>query len=725
MSGIVEIAKIFHINASFDDLRQYLDDHQLSVTITDGTNTSVQESDIVYRNGDMLIVYRPMITFDNVNNIEIYHDYIVRELQFTDNAGNFESVMLDTVNGSIAFSSRVSGLDGVELTDFITLNQLNDKQDLIPLGPPTFVLAMNSAGTDFEWLDVQTLHGPPGPQGPQGPEGIQGPVGPAGPQGPLGPQGPEGPEGPEGPQGPPGPSVGLGNPGQLLATNSTATDTEWIDPSSVSGIDLQGVTDNGNTTTNDIAVIDGYDKVTTTLLANPQGDVGHIYTDAHGAGYLAYNGTFDHFIMSSALIGETYREPVNDNDYAQKRYVDYVASNGHWILEADAVTPNNDKPVFIGRGTTTYTGVAELEIDITKDANSGHIVTLGPTGYDGLYTKINNDWFRKDAGHHLVKDSYYWVLCADDTDKWNTSVAYGAGGNSTPDSTTPYTPSGGHVENPVVTDDSNFPNEAIHTDGVIYSSDIIRSDTSVKVGDDITLRKSTTNDTNGLFVKSSTNNLFDIVNKENPSNQVSVLHITKQGVVSAPEMDASEITNNHDLVTLEKMTGGLSGVDVGTGTPGQLLATDSTGNDTEWVDPPTGSNPTLQDVTTNGNTTTDDIIVGDASTNATITDGNSGAPGITMRKDGQDATILFDSTNARIVANHVIRGGSYVAPTVDNDYVMKKYVDELTPTLPIGVGPTTGRPASPDEGYMWVDTTYGYPTWYINSTWVNATGATV
>jgi len=89
----------------------------------------------------------------------------------------------------------------------------------------------------------------------------------------------------------------------------------------------------------------------------------------------------------------------------------------------------------------------------------------------------------------------------------------------------------------------------------------------------------------------------------------------------------------------------------------------------------------LASVTGEGNTTTDDIIVGDAAKNTTITDGNGGAPGITIRENSHEATVLFDDANSRITANHLLNGGAEYTPTDGKDYVQMHYTDDIETDL--------------------------------------------
>jgi len=169
----------------------------------------------------------------------------------------------------------------------------------------------------------------------------------------------------------------------------------------------------------------------------------------------------------------------------------------------------------------------------------------------------------------------------------------------------------------------------------------------------------------------------DIVDKLYVDESISTL---ESGVMLKSVYD----TNGDGVVDNSTLVNNLT---VETAVPNNAIFTDTASNWTEtdinskaYIHNkpiiPSGTLQDLQSVTNEGNMTTIDIIAGDASTNATMSDGNGGAPGFTMTASGQFASILFDVPNSQISINHQLTGGAYITPNDDKDYIQKKYVDD-------------------------------------------------
>ena len=133
---------------------------------------------------------------------------------------------------------------------------------------------------------------------------------------------------------------------------------------------------------------------------------------------------------------------------------------------------------------------------------------------------------------------------------------------------------------------------------------------------------------------------------------------------------------------------------------------------TEW-DVASNIKQDLASVTGEGNITEDDIIIGTAAgKNVTLTDGNTlGAPGITMRANSKEATILFDEAKNNISVNHSIRGGAVYTINDSKDFVQKKHVNDALGTLAgnkennLTYG-TVGQVMATNttlDGYVWVN----------------------
>ena len=151
------------------------------------------------------------------------------------------------------------------------------------------------------------------------------------------------------------------------------------------------------------------------------------------------------------------------------------------------------------------------------------------------------------------------------------------------------------------------------------------------------------------------------------------------------------VFNDKDEIYVELMFRGANTFDQLSDTPinkvgsaGKVVAVNTTENALEYV---SIAIPPLSAVTNIGNITEDDIIVGTVvGPNVTISDGNNGSsgyPGISMRGgSGNEATILFDEPNSRIVNNHPYQGGHVYSNNIDKDYIQRKNLTDAISALP-------------------------------------------
>jgi len=186
---------------------------------------------------------------------------------------------------------------------------------------------------------------------------------------------------------------------------------------------------------------------------------------------------------------------------------------------------------------------------------------------------------------------------------------------------------------------------------------------------------------------------------------------------TATTTNATDITTNASDIAANATNIGTNATDItskqddiGLGTSEQILATNTAADGTEWVDKPAAVAPSLSDVTAEGNSTVDKIICGTAIKNVSILPGvGASLSGISMTDGGIDATLLFDASTvpAKMISNLSLKRESYVAPTEDTDYIMKKYVDDGLDTKQdsIGVG-TPGQQLVTNaaaDGTEWAD----------------------
>lgn len=230
-----------------------------------------------------------------------------------------------------------------------------------------------------------------------GPIGATGATGATGPQGPQGPQGQTGATGPQGPQGDPGiefdpngdPSKFLNELGNFEAVSLSPT--------------LQDVTDNGNTTDNDISFGQGagltfsngaqVQEGTTDAGYGGGGGVALVcslsYEHKWDAGRL-YTMEQDGFTIRSVAHNFSNTPTVNDDD--TKGFV--VGSR--WILDDGTIyrctNATTGAAVWVNASYVPYTGANnDVDLDIySLNAKSLHVKGTGGAGYVGLKHQSSN-----------------------------------------------------------------------------------------------------------------------------------------------------------------------------------------------------------------------------------------------------------------------------------------------------------------------------------------------
>jgi hypothetical protein len=99
-----------------------------------------------------------------------------------------------------------------------------------------------------------------------------------------------------------------------------------------------------------------------------------------------------------------------------------------------------------------------------------------------------------------------------------------------------------------------------------------------------------------------------------------------------------------------------------------------------------------------------------------------------------DGAALITGVPVLITSNPRRSAGVLSAPQqngniINNDHLVTKlYVTSAIASIPSSVplyGATSARPITPATGTQYLDTTLGYPIWYLPPNWINATGATV
>jgi len=152
----------------------------------------------------------------------------------------------------------------------------------------------------------------------------------------------------------------------------------------------------------------------------------------------------------------------------------------------------------------------------------------------------------------------------------------------------------------------------------------------------------------------------------------------------------SGVFNDKDEIYVELLFRGASTFDELSDTPinkvgsaGKFVAVNTTENSLEYV---SIAIPPLSAVTNVGRITEDDIVVGTSTgVNVTITDGNGGGyPGVTMRRAGQEAYVLFDEPNERISINRNLRGRVVYTPTSGTDYIQYDTLINALSGVPTG-----------------------------------------
>ncbi len=92
-------------------------------------------------------------------------------------------------------------------------------------------------------------------------------------------------------------------------------------------------------------------------------------------------------------------------------------------------------------------------------------------------------------------------------------------------------------------------------------------------------------------------------------------------------------------------------------------------------------------------------------------------------KTGNVTLVVADVGGAAPLVSPTFTGTPTAPPptTGDNSTKVATTAFVQTAVAPLG-GPTSSRPSSPVANMMYVDTTLGYPIWYISGQWVNSSG---
>jgi len=280
---------------------------------------------------------------------------------------------------------------------------------------------------------------------------------------------------------------------------------------------------------------------------------------------------------------------ITAKDFRSTNVAPSSGGSSLWEVDGnDALKPITDHTqVSIGTSTT---GVGKLEVHVDNTPSGSMEVTNAEPGYDGIYTMVAADHYAMDVDHNLVDTGWYWVMCSDASDAWNTGIAQGAGGNATPASVTTYTALGGTSATPLVSDTATNILEAITTNGKIFSEDTIKSLTNFNVKDQIVMGVDTSGE-NVIGLNDAAGNgiALDIVEDAGGGAVNAIMRLNIDGTAKLPACTLSEITENDDIATKEYVDNHPSG-------------------------------DTLQYVTNNGNETTNNVIVTDSAAHSAISD---------------------------------------------------------------------------------------------------------
>jgi len=230
------------------------------------------------------------------------------------------------------------------------------------------------------------------------------------------------------------------------------------------------------------------------------------------------------------------------------------------LLEGDSAGGLNIKDIGNIHSEGISTPVAHWEIKVQTVETLGTVTVSGSSipEYNGTYTKNNNIWWTKDATHHLAKGSggdWYWNLCSDRNNIWNTTVYFGAGGLSDPvaGGYQPYPNGGQGTPINTVTVLDAAPAKPRYADA-LYTNGSIRVEETVKSG-------------RGFEVMNKFSFGLDVLDQTVISNQVvptsgykirftdsptnNYFAIDFEGTPSAPLCDPAKITQNKHLITKE------------------------------------------------------------------------------------------------------------------------------------------------------------------------------
>jgi len=321
-------------------------------------------------------------------------------------------------------------------------------------------------------------------------------------------------------------------------------------------------------------------------------------------------------------------------------------------------------------------GGAVSDYDVSGSSSelvNGSYAQAGTRDAGGSYGVF--PYFSNGEGFFITRDGWWWLICTNINDAWNTGAHYGAGGLSTPASFyNPITANGytGDAE-VVVGGGSSSEVDSLVAEGNIYSDEVIKARVGLNVG-------------NSLSVQEDRIELL---------NLASVL-FNVDGTISLPSAGTLEISDPKDVVTLEKLQ---ESTGQG-GQPNSVITIDDNGDELQETDVKIietdeyveirssakmlklvdGQNPTTNNITL-GKIDTGD---GDKTQTVDIDADKSMSIGFGELSVGGDYDFIIKSrTGDHFVVNSLSK--SIVVPLLtsaiidlagDQSLVTKKYVDE-------------------------------------------------
>jgi len=170
----------------------------------------------------------------------------------------------------------------------------------------------------------------------------------------------------------------------------------------------------------------------------------------------------------------------------------------------------------------------------------------------GFYTKISNTLYTKDSTHHLLDTGWYWIICEDYNDPWNTDLFQGAGGSDSPlgikyTPISSYAGVSGYVD--VIDSSSNakMP-EAIATNGSIFTQESFKTYRGLEIKNYLAFGKNSNIDHGGILI---INNPVDTYFSIAHAVRGSLLSINTSGSIIADSCILSGIVSPKTLVTKE------------------------------------------------------------------------------------------------------------------------------------------------------------------------------